>query len=46
VFTYIYHILPWFFEAFLVNPSAEFLPGKKAAMRMLCKCLVRYFEVL
>ncbi|XP_063687478.1 ral GTPase-activating protein subunit alpha-2-like isoform X1 [Bolinopsis microptera] len=41
VFTYIYHILPWFFEAFLLNPSEEFLPGKKAAMRMLCKCLVR-----
>ena len=41
VFTYIYHILPWFFEAFLMNPSEDFLPGKKSAMRMLCKCLVR-----
>ena len=41
VFTYINHILPWFLEAFLMNPSEDYLPGKKVAFGMLCKCLVR-----
>ena len=42
VLTYVYHILPWFFEAFMSSSSDEFLPGKKVAMEMLCKSLIRW----
>ena len=45
VVTYIYHILPLFFEAFMSNTSDEFLPGKKVAMEMLCKSLVRLHPI-
>eukprot|EP00116_Pleurobrachia_bachei_P015454 sb/3475716/ len=41
VLTYVYHILPWLFEAFVRLPSDNLIEGKCEALRTLCRCLIR-----